>query len=115
MSSITPSILALPDELMTSAQTAEMLKLSPRTLDQMRVDGSGPPFLKAGGGNRSRVLYSRRAVAEWLAQFSFNNTSQYRRNAAGRSPCPRQRTAGGMTCGRNPSYSSTSSLGEAYC
>ena len=40
MSSITPSILALPDERMTSAQTAEMLKLSPRTLDQMRVDGS---------------------------------------------------------------------------
>lgn len=83
MSSIAPSILALPDELMTSAQTAEMLKLSPRTLDQMRVDGSGPPFLKAGGGKRSRVLYSRRAVAEWLAQFSFSNTSQYRRNSAG--------------------------------
>jgi hypothetical protein len=43
-------ILALPEELMTSAQAAEMLKLSPRTLEQMRVDGSGPPYLKAGGG-----------------------------------------------------------------
>ena len=79
MASHSPDVLARPDELMTSVQVAEMLKLSPRTIEQMRVDGSGPPYVKTGGGKRCRVLYSRQAVAEWLAQFSYGSTSEYGR------------------------------------
>jgi hypothetical protein len=71
------TILALPDVSMTSAQVAEMLKLSPHTLEQMRVDDSGPPYLKAGGGQRSLGLCSRRTVAQCLSQFSFSNISQH--------------------------------------
>lgn len=39
---------------LTQQEAAELLRLSPRTLERMRLDGSGPRFRKFG----RRVLYA---------------------------------------------------------
>ena len=64
---------------LTTSQAAEILKLSARTLERMRIDGSGPPFLKAGGGKRSRVLYAMADIEAWLSGHRFGSTSEYAR------------------------------------
>jgi hypothetical protein len=64
---------------LTTSQAAEILSLSARTLERMRVDGIGPPFLKAGGGKRSRVLYALSDIEDWLFGHRFGSTSEYPR------------------------------------
>ena len=54
----------------------EFPRHSPKTLERMRVDGSGPTFLKAGPGLRSRVLYRRCDLTEWLEGFAYGSTSE---------------------------------------
>ena len=66
---------------LTTAQAAEILSLSARTLERMRIDGSGPPFLKAGGGKRSRVLYALTDIEAWLSGHRFGSTSEYPRRS----------------------------------
>jgi len=55
-----------------------MLRISKRTLERMRVDGTGPRYLKAGPGKRSRVLYRQSEVLSWLESQSYGSTSEYR-------------------------------------
>ncbi|MGH1351330.1 MAG: helix-turn-helix domain-containing protein [Methyloligellaceae bacterium] len=62
---------------LTSAEAAELLKLSTRTLERMRVTGEGPPFMKAGAGKRSRVLYRQSDISKWLEGNTFQSTSEY--------------------------------------
>ena len=64
---------------LNSQDAADLLQLSVRTLERMRVDGSGPRFLKAGRGQRSRVLYRREDVIEWLEAQAYHSTSEYTR------------------------------------
>ena len=47
-----------------------------RTLANWRCAGVGPKFTRAGG----RILYDLDRVAEWEAQNTVNNTSQYRKS-----------------------------------
>jgi len=63
--------------LLTTVEAAAFLRLSPRTLERFRVEGTGPKFLKAGAGKRARVLYEPEALRTWLAGFSFGSTSEY--------------------------------------
>ena len=63
---------------LTSAEAAELLKLSTRTLERMRVTGEGPPFMKAGAGKRSRVLYRQSDISKWLEGNTFQSTSEYK-------------------------------------
>lgn len=56
-----------------------MLRLSRRTLERMRVEGTGPRYLKAGPGKRSRVLYREADVVAWIDRFQFGSTSEYGR------------------------------------
>ena len=56
-----------------------MLRLSRRTLERMRVEGTGPRYLKAGPGKRSRVLYREADVLSWLERYQFGSTSEYGR------------------------------------
>lgn len=63
--------------LLTTVEAAAYLRLSPRTLERFRVDGTGPRFLKAGGGKRARVLYEAEELRKWLTGFAFNSTSEY--------------------------------------
>lgn len=51
--------------------TAEILGLSPRTLEKMRVEGRGPKFRKFG----SRVLYELSDLIEWADDRTYNSTS----------------------------------------
>ncbi len=58
-------------------EASRILRLSPRTLERMRVEGTGPRYLKAGGGLRARVLYRPSDVDAWLEGHAFQSTSEY--------------------------------------
>jgi hypothetical protein len=64
-------------EYMTCVQAAQLLSLSPRTLEKFRVQGSGPVFRKFG----RRVIYSRRDLEYWAQSRQCVSTSDanYRR------------------------------------
>lgn len=62
---------------LTSNEAADLLRISRRTLERMRVDGSGPRYLKVGTGKRSRVLYRETEIEAWLTKLSFGSTSEY--------------------------------------
>ena len=51
---------------------AERLHVSPRTLERWRVEGTGPPYMKAGG----RVLYHEEDVISWLRASQRRSTSE---------------------------------------
>lgn len=61
-----------------SNEAAELLRISRRTLERMRVDGTGPRYLKAGPGKRSRVLYRQSDILAWLDRQTYGSTSEYR-------------------------------------
>lgn len=65
--------------LLTTIEVAGMLRISRRTLERMRVDGTGPRYLKVGPGKRSRVLYRQSEVEAWLGRFNYGSTSEYGR------------------------------------
>ena len=64
-------------KLLTTVEAAAYLRLSPRTLERFRVEGTGPKFLKAGAGKRARVLYEPAELKAWLERFAFKSTSEY--------------------------------------
>ena len=65
-------------ELLDTQQTSSALRVSKSTLERMRLDGSGPPFIKLGAGKkRARVVYRRSDIEAWLKAQSFSATSQY--------------------------------------
>ena len=49
-------------DLLTESEVAELLRVSTRTLQNWRVRGGGPTFLKVG----SRVLYSSDGLVSFL-------------------------------------------------
>ena len=53
------------------------MRLSPRTLERLRVEGTGPRFIKAGRGKRARVLYRPADLQEWLETNVYQSTSEY--------------------------------------
>lgn len=72
------SVTPIPPPFLLSSEAAQMLRISQRTLERMRVQGTGPRYLKAGPGKRSRVLYRHADIIAWLEQQSFGSTSEYR-------------------------------------
>ncbi len=58
-------------------EAAAFVRLSPRTLERMRVEGAGPKFLKAGRGIRSRVLYREEDLRAWIEAITYGSTSEY--------------------------------------
>lgn len=72
--------LPAPDlSFFTTLEAAALLKISRRTLERMRVEGTGPRFLKVGPGKRSRVLYRQSDLLSWLETHSYSSTSEYTR------------------------------------
>jgi hypothetical protein len=55
----------------SNQEAAEYLKLSPRTLEKLRVGGGGPPFRKLG----RRVVYALADLEEWAARGKCESTS----------------------------------------
>jgi hypothetical protein len=43
----------------------------------MRIEGTGPRYLKVGPGKRSRVIYRQTDIIGWLDRQSFASTSEY--------------------------------------
>lgn len=60
-----------------STEAADLLRISRRTLERMRVDGTGPRYLKVGPGKRSRVLYRQSEVLAWLEKQTYASTAEY--------------------------------------
>jgi hypothetical protein len=56
-------------ELMTTQETAALLRMAAQILEGLRMSGKGPPYTKVGPGKASKVLYRREQVMAWLAQF----------------------------------------------
>jgi Helix-turn-helix domain len=63
-------------KLVTTAEAAELLRMSPRTLENMRVDGDGPRYHKLGPGRRAKVVYRIVDLDTWIAKFSRGSTSE---------------------------------------
>lgn len=57
---------------LTQAEAAELLRVSPRTLERHRVAGTGPRFVKAG----RRVLYRQSDLDDWTSANTFSSTSE---------------------------------------
>lgn len=64
---------------LTTIEVADRLRISRRTLERMRVEGTGPRYIKVGPGKRSRVLYREADVLSWVERFQFGSTSEYGR------------------------------------
>lgn len=52
---------AIPERYLDNQQAAHYLKLSPRTLDRLRLTGEGPRFRKFG----RRVIYAIDDLEAW--------------------------------------------------
>ena len=68
------SIPQVTDRYLTNAEAAAVLKLSPRTLEKLRVNGGGPRFRKFG----SRVIYAREDLDAWANARICESTSDDR-------------------------------------
>lgn len=79
MSDIQPGLF--DDKLLTTAETARLLRLSVSTLERMRLEGdkSALPFIKLGRGKRAKVAYRRRDIESWLDRQRFQSTSEFQR------------------------------------
>jgi excisionase family DNA binding protein len=58
--------------LLTQDECAELLKLSVRTMERLRVSGTGPKFLKI----RNSVRFRPEDVQSWLASRLRGSTSE---------------------------------------
>mgnify|MGYP001491016573 CR=1 FL=1 len=52
-----------PREYLTEAEAADLLRVSPRTLQRQRASGDGPRCWRVG---KRRVVYTRDALDAWL-------------------------------------------------
>ena len=71
-------------DLLTTTEAARYVRLSRRTLENYRVTGQGPKFLKVG----RLVFYRLRDLDEWL-----ENTVRRSTSDPGPEPKPKKRTA----------------------
>jgi hypothetical protein len=60
------------DELLTTAEAAQLLTRSTRTLERDRLDGDGPPFIKLGHS----VRYRRQDLLWFIEQNLRHSTSE---------------------------------------
>ena len=71
------TLMQTPQTLLTTIEAAKIVRLSPRTLERHRVQGTGPRYRKAGPGMRARVLYTMEDLNEWVGR-KFGSTSEYK-------------------------------------
>lgn len=69
---------AVPGALLDTAQAARFLGLGERTLQNWRVRGEGPAFLRTGRA----VRYAPEDLARWLDARRFRSTSEADSRAA---------------------------------
>ncbi len=76
---MSPTILYDPDALLCESETAQMLSVSPRTLQAWRLKGGGPMFVRCGRA----VRYRRRDLISWMDANAVSSTSQGNGQGAG--------------------------------
>jgi excisionase family DNA binding protein len=69
------------DDLLTEREAAELLKVSPQTVEGWRHAGTGPPFARIGRSPR----YLRRNVRAWVEQRREGDTKPSSRTRRRRS------------------------------
>jgi hypothetical protein len=60
------------DRLLTTAETADILRVPPNTLEKWRVFGAGPRFIKVG----ANVRYHPSDITAYLAEQTRSSTSE---------------------------------------
>lgn len=70
---------------LNSDQLAKRLGVSPRQVERMRQEGSGPPFIRVG---LRAVAYAEADVLAWEASRRFTSTSDETVKAARRQAVP---------------------------
>lgn len=65
-------ILTTGDDYIDTSELAKLTRTKPQTWRKKRWRGDSPPFVKLG----NRVLYRRADVERYLAERTFNNTSE---------------------------------------
>jgi hypothetical protein len=65
-----------PDDLLDTREAAAVLRLSPGTLQNQRVSGCGPRYIKLGQSPKARVRYRRGDLMKWLSQHARQSTTQ---------------------------------------
>ena len=68
-----------PLNFLMTIEAAGRLRISRRTLERMRVEGTGPRYIKVRPGKRSRVPYREADVIVWIDRYQFGSTSEYGR------------------------------------
>lgn len=63
------------DILIPSREAAAFIGVSPATLENWRVRGEGPAFVKTPG-KTGKVLYEPAQIQKYLAQRRFSSTAQ---------------------------------------
>jgi hypothetical protein len=79
---------ASPPRYLDVRETAAYWHLSPGFMAKLRVDGSGPRFIKAGG----KVLYDRADLDAWLHSLKVSSTTErhFGTRRRGRPPKPKK-------------------------
>ena len=78
------------DEKLGNEPSAKFIGMSPRTLEGMRLKGTGPRFFKI---SRKKIVYSKRQLREWLADRERRSTSDPGRRTRPASASARTRSA----------------------
>ena len=55
--------------LLTPVEVADMLRTTPRTLENMRLTNRGPRYIRLGAEGVAKVVYDLRDVEAWLSRF----------------------------------------------
>lgn len=63
--------------LLSNAQAASLLGITPNTLKFWRHKGRGPTFVKFGDSPRAGVAYDEADVIAWRESRKFSSTSAY--------------------------------------
>lgn len=51
---------------LTPVEVAQMIRMTPRSFEVMRLDGRGPPYMRLGKGGRAKVIYNLNDVLAWI-------------------------------------------------
>ena len=65
-----------PAQLLTSAQTAQLIGLKPQTLRVWRLKGKGPKYIRLGDSLKAPVRYFESAILDWLSARRFSSTTE---------------------------------------
>ena len=62
-----------PNQLLTEKETASLVCYTPRALQNWRLRGGGPKYVKVSARS---IRYQRRDVMEWIEERKRSNTAQ---------------------------------------